>query len=106
MALEVSVNEIESAAVGGPGSDEMKEIIAKMVKADRTFPKVPDEVLLVRAFLAFVNHKDADLFKALEITISAKRFAKSTKKLLDAVEIRQIQARAAARRAAQQQVPA
>jgi hypothetical protein len=107
MALEVSVNEIESAAVGGPGSEEMKEIIAKMVKADRTFPKEPDEGILVKAFLSFVNHKDAGMFKELGITISMRKFANMTKKLLDAIEIRQLQERAAARRAsAHTQVPA
>jgi hypothetical protein len=104
MALEVSVNEIESAAVGGPGSDEMKEIIAKMVKTDRTFPREPDEVILVKAFLSFSTHKDAELFRELGITISMRKFAKMTKKLLDAVEIRQIRERRAARTT--QQVPA
>jgi hypothetical protein len=86
MALEVSVNEIESAAVGGPGSEGMKALIEKMGKADRTFPTAPDEDDLTRAFKAFTSHKDAGMFKMLEISISARTFARSTKKLLDAMD--------------------
>jgi hypothetical protein len=108
MALEVSVNEIESAAVGGPGSEGMKALIEKMGKADRTFPREPDEALLVRAFLAFTTHKDTELFKELGIAISAKRFATMTSRLLDSIEIMQAQKRIAAKRASRdaQQVPA
>jgi hypothetical protein len=86
MALEVSVNEIESAAVGGPGSEGMKALIEKMGKADRTFPIAPDEDDLTRAFKAFMTNKDAEFFKMTGIGISARTFAKSTAKLLDAMD--------------------
>ena len=86
MALEVSVNEIESAAVGGPGSEGMKSLIEKMGKADRTFPSKPDENDLTRAFKAFMGRDEADLYKAMELTIPARGFARSTKKLLGAIQ--------------------
>jgi hypothetical protein len=101
MALEVSVNEIESAAVGGPGSEGMKALIEKMGKADRTFPHGPDENDLTRAFKAFTSHRDAEMFKMLEVSISARTFARSTKKLLDAMDTNRRIAKRKAREAAQ-----
>jgi hypothetical protein len=101
MALEVSVNEIESAAVGGAGSEGMKALIAKMGKAERTFPAAPDENDLTRAFKAFTSHKDAEMFKMLDVSISARTLAKSTAKLLDAMDTNRRIAKRKAREAAQ-----
>jgi hypothetical protein len=101
MALEVSVNEIESAAVGGPGSEGMKALIAKMGEALRTFPSNPDESDLTRAFQAFIGHKDAEFFKGIGIGISARTFAKSTAKLLDAMDTNRRIAKRKVREAAQ-----
>jgi hypothetical protein len=86
MALEVSVNEIESAAVGGPGSEGMKALIEKMGRALTTFPREPDENDLTRAFKSFTSHKDAEMFKMLDVSISTRTFARSTAKLLDAMD--------------------
>jgi hypothetical protein len=102
MALEVSVNEIEQAAEGGPGSDGMRALIAKMGKADRTFPASPDEDELTKAFRSLVNREELQMSKMLEIAISARTFARSTKKLLDAIELRRARERIAARREQQQ----
>jgi hypothetical protein len=101
MALEVSVNEIESAAIGGPGSEGMKALITKMGKADRAFPREPDENDLTRAFKVFTSHKDAEMFKMLEVSISARTFARSTAKLLDAMDTNRRIAKRKAREAAQ-----
>jgi hypothetical protein len=99
MALEVTVHDIEQAAIGGPGSERMKAIIAKMRQAHRDFPAAPDEADLTRAFQAFLGHKDAALFKAIDIGISAKTFAKHTKKLLDNIEVNKALRKIAARKA-------
>jgi hypothetical protein len=97
VALEVSVNEIESAAIGGPGSEGMKALIEKMGKADRTFPAAPDQDELAKAFRAFMKRDEVEMFKVIDIGISARTFARSTKKLLDAIEIWRIRERIAAR---------
>jgi hypothetical protein len=94
--LEVTVNEIERAADGGPGSEGMSALIATMVKADRAFPTEADESVLTTACQMFVKRDEAVMFKALGVSISAKRLAHLTKKLLDAAEARHKMERAVA----------
>ena len=78
MPLEVTVNEIERAADGGSGSEGMSALIAKMVKADRSFPAEADESVLATACQMFVKRDEAAMFKALGVSISAKRLAHLT----------------------------
>ena len=84
MALEVSVNELEQAAIGGPSSEGMRKLIAKMSRADRTFPTSVDEDVLTTALRMAVKREEMAIFKELEIAISAKRMAKMTAKMLRA----------------------
>ena len=88
MPLEVTVNEIERAADGGPGSEGMSALIATMVKADRSFPTEADESVLTTACQMFVERDEAVMFKALGSPSLRQRLAHLTKKLLGAAEAR------------------
>jgi hypothetical protein len=52
------------------------------IRQTEPFPAMADEDVLTQAFRSFVKHKDFELFKLVDLPISAKQAAKTTAKLL------------------------